>query len=237
MLARLARLPWLSGAAIWTLTGASGALNAWGYLASFDGLLCLILVALALSAEVLGVRLAQSAERAWAAGLRAKAAVGALLLAGVVGFNLVSGHRALLLADAEADAPRRAAAAERARAERLLADIRAEIAALPPLPENVPAARLRAYEAARSAAMARLGPERAAAERALAALPQPLAAAPALDERLAWALAALIEALKALALWATGAAAAPAIAAPRARSAAADLANRRWAKARLAAAA
>lgn len=233
MLSKFSRAPWLSGGAVWGLTAASGALNVWGYLASFEGLLCFILVALALSAEVLGVRLAAQAQAAWTAGARARAAIGGLLLAGVVGFNLVSGHRGLTLADAEADAPRQAAEAERAEAEAHLAELRAEIAALPPLPENAPASRLRAYVAARAEAMASLGPARAEAERALAALPEPEAAAPKLSDAAAWALAGLLEALKALALWAI--AGGPAAPAPRqARNAAAELAHRRWAKAALA---
>lgn len=227
--------PWLSSAAVLVLTAASAAVNAWGYLASFKGLLCLVLVAMALSCEVLGVRLAHAVERAWTAGQRFRASVGLVLLAGVVGFNLVSGHRALALADAEADAPRQAALAARAQAEAHLADIRAELAAIPALPENVPAVRLRAYVAARGEALARLNPARAAAEAALASLPTP-----AQTEKLAawayWALAGLIEALKALALWSIRTAAPAALAAAPRRNAGRDLALRRWALARAAAA-
>ena len=235
MLSKLAHRPWLSGLAVVVLTAASAAVNAWGYIASFKGLLCLVLVAMALSCEVLGVRLAHAIERAWTAGQRLRATVGGLLLAGVVGFNLVSGHRALALADAEADAPRQAAMAARAQAEAHLADIRAELAAIPALPENVPAVRLRAYVTARGDALSRLVPARAAAEAALAALP-----AVEQVEKLAawayWALAALIEALKALALWAIRTAAPAALASAPRRNAGRDLANRRWALARAAAA-
>src|SRR5262249_31614209 len=112
-----------------------------------------------------------------------------------------------------------------------------EIAAIPPLPTNAPAARLSQYRAARDAELARLEPQRAGAKAALNAIPTIEAPPPSIDANAKWAILTLVEALKALALWAIvsrrSAVAASASAAQPINPASA-LAMKRWGKVQVA---
>jgi hypothetical protein len=224
--------PWLSGGAIWALTAASAALNAWGWAMTATGLVAIVLVTLALSSEVLGVRLALLIEAAAGRAAWAKVAVASVLMLGVIGWNVFSGHRALDMVERQRARPHGEAQAARDEAQARLDRIDAALAEIPALPANVPAARLREYRDARDAELARLEPQREMAEAALAALPSIEAPPPAIPAEAKWAILALIEALKALALWA--------VADRRARikpalvqlNPAAELARKRWAAAR-----
>lgn len=227
------RGPWLSASAIWAITGASALLNAWGWMQSAAGLAAILLVVLAISAEVLGVRLAISIEALADRKQRARLAVAVALMIGVVGFNAYSGKRALALIEQERLAPYAQAQAKRAEAASDVAAVKAAIAAVPTLPANVPASRLEAYRAARDSELARLQPQLGAAQAKLEALPAVTAPAPPIDPAVMFAVVVLIEALKALGLWALGSAPkAPAVpaAAPAAVSAhpGRDLARKRW---------
>lgn len=199
--------PWLTGAAIWSIAAASGALNAWGWSVTSTGLVAGLLVTLAIASEVLGVRLAFAVERAAREpGLRFFLALPLLL--GVVGFNAYSGHRALSSIEAAraSDAARiEAQAEERARLTRTLARIERDRAAVPPLPRAT-GWRLQAAARARSEEIERLELERAATEARLGELPQ-VTASPAepLDPAAIWAIVLLAEGLKAFGLFAVSA--------------------------------
>lgn len=227
-----ARAPWLSGAAVWAVTAASATLNAWGWMTSTAGLglVTLVLVVLAISSEVLGVRFALRIEAALASGALSKVGVAGVLMCGAVAFNCYSGHRALEMVEQARSAPYRAYEAARADAQARLDEIKAELAAIPSLPDNVPASRLREYRATRDAELARLQPQRAEAEAALDAIAIVEAPPPSIPSGAKWAILILVEALKALALWAVSDAKPK-----RARPAevisnpAAELARRRWA--------
>lgn len=200
---------WLSGAAIWALAAASATLNAWGWMMSATGLVAFVLVVLVISSEVLGIRMAIAVERSAQSKSWARVAVLVILLAGVSVFNAYSGKRALHQVEVERSAPYLAAAASRAEAQQRLDRIEADIAAVPALPANVPAARLAAYQEARNAELARLEPQRGAARAALEALPAAKAPAEPLDPIVLILVVSLIEALKVLGLWAITAAAKP----------------------------
>lgn len=226
------RGPWLSGAAIWAIVAASAALNAYGWMQSAAGIVAVLLVVLVISSEVLGVRLAMAIETIAADKRWGRLAVASALMIGVVAFDAYSGKRALALIEAERLAPYQAAQATRTAAQADLAKIEAALAAIPALPANAPAQRLAAYQATRTAELARLEPQRAAAQARLDALPVVEAPAPPIAAEVMLAIVLLIEALKALGLWAITGGHRPAPAAVQAISAnpARDLARKRWSK-------
>lgn len=192
---------WLSGGAIWAITAASAALGAWGWSVTATGLVAVVLVTLAISSEVLGVRLALRIEDAVTAKAWPRVAVLALLMIGVVGMNAYSGKRALHMIETERAAPYVAAEAQRTEAAREVARIEAEIAAIPTLPANVSGQRLAAYRDARNAELARLEPQRAAAIARYKALPVIEAPPQKIPAHVMLAMLVLIEALKALGPW------------------------------------
>jgi len=225
---------WLSGAAVWAITAASSALGAWGWSVTATGMVSVVLVTLAISSEVLGVRLALRIEDAVRAKAWARVAVLALLMIGVVGMNAYSGKRALHMIETDRAAPYVAAEAVRAEAAREVARIEAEIAAIPALPANVSAQRLSGYREARNAELARLEPQRAAAVARLKALPVIEAPPPAIPAEAMFLMLALIELLKAAAPWALAEARRSAVAhaAPVIDiNAGRELARKRWARA------
>lgn len=242
---QLLAAPWLTGAAIWSIAAASGALNAWGWSVTASGLVAGLLITLSIAAEVLGVRLAFAVDRAAREpGLRFFLALPLFL--GVVGFNAWSGHRALVAVDAAHRAPLEAASAQEAEARAELARIEREIAAAPRVPENVPAVRVRAYAAAREAELARLEIARTAARARLAG---PVGPAPdPIDPAALWAIVALVEGLKAFGLFAVSGRAGVTSPKPTAkynqnythtpapldRNAGRELARLRWARAQMA---
>lgn len=195
--------PWLTGSAIWSLVAASATLNAWGW-SQTPGLISGVLVVLAVSAEILGARLFLHAERSPA--LRGRIVL-FVLAAGCVGFNSVSGHRAIVAAEAQRVAPlveaEKSAAAERkSRIETEIAEAKNEIAATPRCDLTRPGPQ---YQAACGAAyLAQIEPIRARIAQLSANLDAPAApihSAETLPEWLVWAVVALIEALKALTFW------------------------------------
>lgn len=223
--------PWLSGGAIWAITAASAALNAFGWMQSAAGVVAVLLITLVISSEVLGVRLAMAIEaiardRRWG-----RLAVASVLLIAVVAFNAYSGKRALTMIEAERQAPYLAAQAARSTAQADVARIEAAIAAVPALPANVPAQRLAAYQSARAAELARLEPQRTAAQARLDALPSVEAPAPPIAAEVLLGIVLLIEALKVLGLWAIAGGHAPAPAVASSVNPARDLARKRWDKA------
>lgn len=224
--------PWLSGGAIWAITAASAALNAFGWMQSAAGVVAVLLVVLVISSEILGVRLAMAIETIAADKRWGRLAVASALMIGVVAFNAYSGKRALALIEAERLAPYQAAQATRTAVQADLAKIEAALAAIPALPANAPAQRLAAYQATRTAELARLEPQRAAAQARLDALPVVEAPAPPIAAEVMLVIVLLIEALKALGLWAINGSHRPAPAPAQAISAnpARDLARKRWAK-------
>lgn len=238
VLRQLLSAPWLTGAAIWSIAAASGALNAWGWSITATGLVAGLLVTLAVAAEILGVRLAFAVDRASREpGPRFFLALPLFL--GVVGFNAYSGHRALTAVDAAQRAPVEAAASERAAVQREIDTAEREIAALPRIPENVPAARVRAYVEARRVELARLEARQDRARSRLAALSDPHPAPAPIDDGAVWAIVVLVEGLKAFGLFAVARGSGPAVTVAPARSPAPkhtpsspnparDLAMRRW---------
>lgn len=218
-----------AGAAIWAIALASGLLNAWGWQASAAGLVALVLVTLVAGSEVLGITLALAIEKAVGLKAWARVAVAGVLLIGVAGFNGYSGYRALTMIEAERAAPYLTAQAVRVEAQAEVDRIEAAIAAVPVLPANVPAARLRAYQEARNAELARLEPQRAAAEARLASLPTVEAPPPAIKAWVMKLIMILIEALKVFGLWAVAGGHAPK--AQALGNAASELARKRWHKA------
>ena len=221
--------PWLSAGTLWILAAASATLNAWGW-SQNPSMVVIVLVALAVASEVLGLRYAEHAQEAFESRRWPQLLACGAILVGVVGFNAYSGHRAFELVEARRLAPytqivreREALIAARAEAQAQIAAIEAKIPA-PMAPEQMatmPAVRIEAAQAARNVELARLMPELQAAQAALAALGQPVAAPneppPAMPSDTIWSIVVLLEALKALGMWAIGANRKPAapIAAPQ----------------------
>lgn len=218
----------VAAAAIWAITLASGLLNAWGWSVSAAGLVALVLVVLVIGSEALGITLALATERAWSERARVRAIVAGVLLIAVSAFNAYSGHRALTMVEAERAAPYMAAQTARMAAQAEVNRIEAAIAAVPELPANVPAARLRAYQEARNAELVRLEPQRATAQQRLEALPVVQPPPPGINSAVMKMIVLLIEALKVFGLWAV--AGAPAKPAKPVVNFASELARRRWAK-------
>jgi hypothetical protein len=196
------KLPLLSGGAIWAVAAASGALNAWGWSETATGLVAALLVVLSLACEVLGVRLASVVE---AQGRGTRQWVGLALLAGVVAFNAYSGHRALERVEQDRGEPRRLYLVQAGRLDAEVARLEAEVAAVPPLPRNVPAVRVRAYREVRDAELTRLRPLVEAARARRDGLVEVAAPPEGIPDGGRWAIVLLAEALKALGLWAIGA--------------------------------
>ncbi len=195
--------PWLTGVAIWALIAASATLNAWGW-AQTPGVISAVLVVLAISAEILGARLFLHAEHSPA--LRGRTVL-FVLAVGCVGFNAVSGHRAMQAAESQRVAPlvEAANAAATARTTRIEAEIAAataEIAATPRCDLAKPGPQ---YQAACSAAyLAQVQPIRARIDALTASLDvkaPPIEGAGTLPDWLLWSIVVLIEALKALTFW------------------------------------
>lgn len=197
---------WLSGAAIWGLTIASGALNVWGWVETAGGafMLAAILSAAVVASEVLGVRLALRVEAAVGDWPRFWLAIA--LLGGVVAFNAFSGHRALEMVEAHRVAPYEAALANRSEAETRLRAVEAQIAGLPAVGADVPAVRIAEIRGLRADDLARLEPQRSQAQAVVDALPAlPARPAPVMDQLTLWLIVALIEGLKAFGLFAVNA--------------------------------
>jgi hypothetical protein len=221
-----------AGVAIWAIAAASGLLNAWGWGTSAAGLVAIVLVTLVLASEVLGITLALAIETAVSRKAWARVTVAGVLLIGVSLFNAFSGHRALTMIEAERAAPYIAAQAAISEAQAEVVRIEAAIAAVPTLPANVPAARLRAYQEARNAELARLEPQRAAAQQRLTTLPVVEAPPPSTPPLAFKLIVVLIELLKVAGLWAVTGKPSHPPAQQSAPSAASALAAARWAKAK-----
>lgn len=214
--------PWLSAGTLWVLAGASATLNAWGW-SQNPSMVAIVLVALAIASEVLGLRYAEHAQEAFESRRWPQLLACGLILAGVVGFNAYSGHRAFELVEAQRLAPYSQAVRELDALIAVRTDAQAQIAAIEakiPAPmtseqmATMPAVRIAAAQAARDVELARLMPQLHAAQAALAALGQPVAAPteppPAMPSDTIWAIVVLLEALKALGMWAIGASRKPA---------------------------
>jgi hypothetical protein len=134
--------------------------------------------------------------------------------------------------EAERAAPYIAAQAAISEAQAEVVRIEAAIAAVPTLPANVPAARLRAYQEARNAELARLEPQRAAAQQRLTTLPVVEAPPPSTPPLAFKLIVVLIELLKVAGLWAVTGKPSHPPAQQSAPSAASALAAARWAKAK-----
>lgn len=225
--------PWLTGGAIWALAAASAALNVWGWMATSSGLIAWVLAALVLSAEVLGLRLAehaatQAADKAWL-----RLVVALTLFFGVVAFNAASGHRALSHYETLAAAPAIKAQTARKAAQADVERLETALAGIPALRGDIPRARLVELRAARDAELARLEPQVAAARAKLAALPV-VAPPEQIGHAAILLMVLLIEALKAFGLFATtrrtrtpeAATRVDVVGAPR--SPASELARQRW---------
>ncbi len=221
-----------AGVAIWAIAAASGLLNAWGWGTSAAGLVAIVLVTLVLASEVLGITLALAIETAVSRKAWARVTVAGVLLIGVSLFNAFSGHRALTMIEAERAAPYIAAQAAISEAQAEVVRIEAAIAAVPTLPANVPAARLRAYQEARNAELARLEPQRAAAQQRLTTLPVVEAPPPSTPPLAFKLIVVLIELLKVAGLWAVTGKPSHPPAQQSAPSAASALAAIRWQKAK-----
>lgn len=222
---------WLSGAAIWGLTIASGALNIWGWVETANGsyLLGGILSAAVISSEVLGVRLAQRVEAAWRDWPRFTLAMG--LLGGVVAFNAYSGHRALDMVESDRVQPYREAKAARDEATARLRSVETQIAALPQADASTLSGRIAELRGLRSDDVARLEPQRIAAQRRLDALPAlPAEPAAPMAPLVSWLIVALIEATKAFGLFAVNARKARAASNVVSLNPGRDLVNLRWGK-------
>lgn len=193
------RKPWLTSAALWGVVIAWGGLGVWGWTQSAAGPVVVVLVALSVCADVIGARMA---VHAGSAGSRVRTAACIILALGCVAWTGYAGKRGLEIADAQRRAPAEAVLAHRAEAKTALARIEAELAAVPAIRADIPAARLRELQAARAADLARLEPLRAAAQARLDAVPAPPPAPPALPSFALWGAVALIEALKLFGFWA-----------------------------------
>jgi hypothetical protein len=195
------RKPWLTETALWGVVIAWGGPGVWGWAQSAFGPVVAPLIAISVCADVVGARMA---VHAGASGSRVKAAACIALALGCIAWTGFSGKRALELADAQRQEPYRAALAERAAAQAVVARIDAAIDAVPALRSDIPAVRLRELQTARAAEIARLEPQRAEAQARLDAIPAPPPSPSPLPGLALWGAVALIEALKFLGFWAIG---------------------------------
>lgn len=243
---QFASAPWLTGASIWSIAAASGALNAWGWSITASGLVAGLLVTLSVAAEILGVRLAFAVDKASREpGLRFFLALPLFL--GVVAFNAYSGHRALTAVDTAQRAPVEAAAFERAALQTELRNIDAAIGLAPVVPPNASSRRARVFAEARAQELARLDAKRERAEARLAAIRSSRPAPEPIDSLVVWAIVGLVEGLKAFGLFAVSRSTSgnvralqeqrparhspPSPPSPPSPNAGRDLARMRWAKA------
>lgn len=194
------RKPWLTQAALWGAVVAWASLGVSGWLATAQGVLASALVALTLACDVLAARLPVHAGQS---GCRWRAGACIALALGCAAFTGLSAKRGLELAQAQGVDPYQAALAERAQAQATLARIDAAIDALPALRSDIPATRLEALAAARSAEIARLEARRGEAAF-LAERPLPPPPPEPLPQGVLWALVGLVEVLKLAGFWAVG---------------------------------
>lgn len=202
------RKPWLTGAALWGVVIAWGGLGVWGWTQSATGPVVAVLVTLSICADVIGARMAVHAAAPVTTGRKqgsARAAVCIALALGCIAWTGFAGKRGLELADAQRRAPAEAIQAQRAEAKAVLARVEADLAAVPAIRSDIPAARLRELQAARAADLARLEPQRAAALARLEAIPPPPPAPSPIPGPVLWGAVALIEGLKLFGFWAIGA--------------------------------
>lgn len=195
------RKPWLTGAALWGVVIAWGGLGVWGWTQSATGPVVAVLVTLSICADVIGARMA---VHAGAAGSKVRTGACIALALGCIAWTGFAGKRGLEMADAQRRAPAEAIQAQRAEAKAALARIEADLAAVPAIRSDIPAARLRELQAARASDLARLEPQRAAALARLEAIPPPPVAPQPIPGPVLWGAVALIEALKLFGFWAIG---------------------------------
>jgi hypothetical protein len=196
---------WLTAGALWVLAGASAALNAWGWSQVSDGFVTVVLVALVLVAEVLGIRLAVIATqafeaRAWARGLILSGFFGA-----AVSFNAYSGHRAFEIVESRRVEAADAGQADERRAMARVAALRGELesarAALASVPTSLPARRLEVAQAPHVSRIERLESRLDDALLKLEQLPDARKSAPPIEPDQFTLLVLFMELLKALGLW------------------------------------
>jgi hypothetical protein len=193
---------WLTGAALWGVVIAWGGLGVWGWTQSAAGPVVAVHVTLSICADVIGARMA---VHAGAAGSKVRAAACVALALGCIAWTGFAGKRALELADAQRRAPAEAVQAQRAEANAALARVEADLAAVPAIRSDIPAARLRELQAARVADLARLEPQRAAALARLEAISPPPPTPSPIPGPVLWGAVALTEGLKLFGFWAIGA--------------------------------
>lgn len=196
--------------ALWALMLASAALNAWGWSVAVPPLLALVLIALVLASEVMGMSLAHRVASLFAnrSAAPVRFATAAALFAGVVAFNAFSGHRALDEVEAQRLEPFQAkqstyqAAVD--RVDRLRREHEAARMAVASIPANIPGSRIDILQRPHWETMRRLEPALFEAETELRALREPGQPPVPIGGGAMLAIVLLIEALKALGLWAIG---------------------------------
>lgn len=195
----------LSILAVWAVVAASTILNAWGWLQSTAGLIAGVVVALVIASEILGATLLPQIMRALDARNLLRAALAAVLFAGVVVFNGYSGHRAFEMIEAARVAPEQA----KARADALIVERQRRLDAVAPVQltdeqgRPIGPQRLEILKQQRDADVARLTAELAEAKQARAKIATSVSSTvPPMNTETLWALVVLIEGLKAGALFA-----------------------------------
>lgn len=202
----------IASGALWGLMGASTALNAWGWAQSAPAIVALVLIALVVASEVMGMCLVERVAALF--GARAAAplrfATGLVLFVGVLAFNAYSGHRALEAVEAQRREPYEMALSDNiaasARVRRLQQELGGARGALAAIPSDIPGSRIEILQRPHLDAIERLEPELARAEAALRAATAPSEAPSPIEGGVLLAIVALIEALKALGRWTLGAA-------------------------------
>ena len=229
----------IGSAAVWLVTAGSAAFNAWGWAMVTTGFARIAWVSSAIGLEVLSVVLALAAEKAFKAGAHVMGVMMAALLIAIMCFNVNSGHRALMTAEALQRTPYLEALARHEAAERAYREASDEVTrvnglieAAPRVPENVNDVRRRGYQRSRNEELARLAPLASAAANQmedarddLNNAPEPAEPAEELGGAEIERMMILIEVVKGLALWMLGAGAGPK---GFGMNAGQVLANRRW---------
>jgi len=193
------RKPWFTSSAIWAAIAAWASLGISGWLASTQGVLASVLIALTLACDVLAARLPVHAGKA---ACRWRAVVCVVLALWCAAFTGFAAKRGIDWAQTQGRAPFEALATERAGLHAQRLRIEAELAALPALRSDIPAVRLQALAEARRGELERLRGDLAGVQGQIAALPRMAEPPPPLPKGLLWALVGLVECLKLLALWA-----------------------------------
>lgn len=200
----------LAGYALWGLMAASTALNAWGWAQSTPAIVALVLTALVIASEVMGMSLAERVAVLF--GERAAApvrfAAGVALFVGVVAFNAYSGHRALEAVETQRREPFEAASsahnAAAERVERLQREMESARMSVAAIPADIPGSRIEILQRPHRETMRGLEPDLIDAEADLRATPAPAEPPAPMQGAVMWAIVALIEALKAFGRWAIG---------------------------------